>query len=122
VVARLECPETGTFCAVNLEKAPNSLGRATTWKIVSSLSGLLGALVARKLMRTAWGAARGDGSDGPILDPADRRFSWRDATLWAITAGIGLGIARLVSARIAVAGWEAATGTVPPGVEQPAGL
>jgi hypothetical protein len=75
------------------------------------MSGLLGALVARKLLRTAWAAASRDGSEGPILDPADRRFSWKDATLWAVTAGIG--------ARLAVAGWEAATGTLPPGVEEP---
>jgi hypothetical protein len=104
---------------VNLNKAPDTLGRQTTWKIVSSLSGLLGALVARKLLRTAWAAASGHGEDSPILDPADRRFSWKDATVWAVTAGIGLGIARLISARVAVAGWEAATGTLPPGVEQP---
>jgi hypothetical protein len=104
---------------VNLRKEPDSLGRQTTWKIVSTMSGLLGALVARKLLRTAWAAASRDGSEGPILDPADRRFSWKDATLWAVTAGIGLGIARLISARLAVAGWEAATGTLPPGVEEP---
>jgi hypothetical protein len=107
---------------VNLHKEPDSLGRETTWKIVSGVSGLLGALVARKLLRTAWAAASHDGSDGPILDPADRRFSWKDATLWAVTAGIGLGIAKLISARLAVVGWEAATGTLPPGVEEPADI
>lgn len=110
----------GTFCAVNLKKAPDTLGRQTTWRIVSTVSGLLGALVARKLMRAVWSAVSDSSEDGPILDPADRRFSWREATLWAVTAGIGLGIARLISARVAVAGWEAATGTLPPGVEQPA--
>ena len=104
---------------MKLRKVPDTLGRETTWKVVSGVTGLLGALVARKLLRTAWAAASPDGSEGPVLDPADRRFSWKDATLWAVTAGIGLGIAKLISARLAVAGWEAATGTLPPGVEEP---
>lgn len=104
---------------MNLKNAPDSLGRETTWKIVSTLSGMVGALIAREILRNVWAMASSNGEKGPILDPADRRFSWKDATLWAVTAGIGLGIARLISARVAVAGWEAATGTLPPGVEQP---
>jgi hypothetical protein len=104
---------------VNLRKVPDTLGRETSWKIVSAVSGMLGALIARKVLRAVWAAASSDGSDSPVLDPADRRYSWKDATLWAVTAGIGLGIAKLISARIAVAGWEAATGTLPPGVEAP---
>jgi hypothetical protein len=105
---------------VNPKKAPDSLGRETTWKVVSALSGMVGALVARKLVRTVWAAVSSDGEGEPVLDPADRRFSWKDATVWVVTAGIGIGVARLISARLAVAGWEAATGTLPPGVEQPA--
>lgn len=104
---------------MKLRKVPDTIGRETTWKIVSSLSGMLGALIARKLLKVAWEAVRGDGRPGPVLDPADRRFSWKDAFLWALAAGVGLSIARLISARLAVVGWEAATGTLPPGVEDP---
>jgi hypothetical protein len=40
--------------------------------------------------------------------------------VWAAAAGIGLGIAKVVSARVARIGWETATGTLPPGfVEEP---
>jgi hypothetical protein len=40
--------------------------------------------------------------------------------LWAAAAGIGLGIAKMMSARLAAIGWEVATGTLPPGVvEEP---
>ena len=80
---------------------------------------MLAALIARKILRTMWAAASHDGVEGPILDPADRRYSWRDATLWAVTAGIGLGIAKVISTPAAVVGWEAATGTLPPGIEEP---
>jgi hypothetical protein len=107
---------------VNLRTVPDTLGRETSWKIISAVSGMLGALIARKVLRTVWAAASSDGADGPILDPADRRYSWKDATLWAVTAGIGLGIAKLISARLAVVGWEAATGTPPPGVEEPVAI
>jgi hypothetical protein len=110
----------GTFTGVKLREVPDTVGRRVGWKIVSTACGLLGALVARRLVRTAWAAVTGESEEGPILDPADRRFKWRDAVLWAATVSVGLGIAKVVSARIAVAGWEVATGTLPPGVEEPA--
>ena len=104
---------------MKLRPARDTVGRETLWKIVSTVSAMVGALIARKLLEVGWNAVRKDGTSKPILDPADRRFSRKDAVLWAVTAGIGLGIARIVSARLAVIGWEAATGTLPPGVEEP---
>jgi hypothetical protein len=104
---------------VKLRQAPDTFGRQTTWKVVSALSGMLGALITRTLLRKIWDAVRADDEGGPVLDPADRRFSWKNAVLWAATAGFALSLARLVSTRLAVAGWEAATGTLPPGVEEP---
>lgn len=110
----------GTFSLVKLRREPDTLKRQTAWKVISALSGLAAAFVTRKVLLAAWAAAgRGDENGVPVLDPADRRFSWKDALLWAATAGVGISIARLLSQRLAVAGWEAATGTVPPGVEQP---
>jgi hypothetical protein len=104
---------------VKLRDVPDTTGRKLGWKIVSTGAGLLGALIARKVVRAGWAAVTDEENEGPILDPADRRFNWKDAVLWAVTVGIGLGIAKIVSARIAVAGWEVATGTLPPGVEEP---
>ena len=104
---------------MKLREAPDTIGRETLWKVVSSLSGVAAALIARKVVRSLWAAFSRDGSDGPVLDPADRRFTWKTAVIWTATVGIGVSIARLVSARVAVAGWEAATGTLPPGVEEP---
>jgi len=91
------------------------------WKLVSTGIGLLGGLLARKLMRAGYQAFRKDSAVASPFDPTNARFSWPDAVLWAAAAGIGLGIAKVVSARIAVIGWETATGTLPPGVvEEPA--
>jgi len=104
---------------VKLRDVPDTRGRLLGWKVVSTLTGVVGALVARKAISAVWSAVSPDGEDGPVLDPADRRFTWRTAVLWTATVGVGVGIARLVSARVAVAGWEVATGTLPPGVEEP---
>jgi hypothetical protein len=103
-----------------MRREPDTTGRERMWKLVSTVTGMLAAMLAQKLMRTIYRAIRKDNTS-VRLDPANTRFSWPDALLWASAAGIGLGIARVVSARVAVIGWEAATGTLPPGVvEDPA--
>ncbi len=51
-----------------------------------------------------------------MFDPTSAEFSWPDVVAWAAAAGVGLGVAKVVSARVAAIGWEAATGTLPPGV------
>ncbi len=71
-------------------------------------------------MRTLYRAIRKDTDPVTPFDPTKAGFSWPDALLWAATAGIALGIAKTISARLATVGWVAATGTLPPGVvEEP---
>ena len=99
----------------------NMISRELRWKLVSVSTGMLGAVIARKLIRATYRAVRKDTAPATPFDLTSRNFSWPDALLWAAAAGIGLGIAKVVSARIAVFEWEAATGTLPPGmVEEPA--
>jgi Protein of unknown function (DUF4235) len=93
-------------------------GRERMWKLVSTSTGMLVGLLARKLMRAGYTAVRKDAAADSPFDPTKARFSWLDALVWAAAAGIGLGIAKVVSARVAVFGWEAATGTVPPGIAE----
>ena len=91
------------------------------WKLVSLITGMLGGLLARKLIRATYQIVRKDTAPATPFDPTLPEFSWPDALLWAAAAGIGLGIAKVVSARVAAFGWETATGTLPPGiVEEPA--
>ena len=102
-------------------QVPETIGRERMWKLVSTITGMLCGLLARKVMRKGYEAIRKDAAAASPFDPTTARFSWPDALLWAGAAGIGLGIAKVVSARVAVFGWESATGTVPPGVaEEPA--
>ena len=92
-------------------------GRERTWKGVSYLSGVLGAMVAKKLMQAGYRAVRHDTDPASPFDPTDARFSWPDAVLWAAAAGIGLGVAQVVSTRVAAMGWKAATGDRPPAAD-----
>ena len=97
------------------------IGRERMWKLVSTITGMLGGLLARKLIRATYQAIRKDAAPSTPFDPTDPRFSWPDALLWAATAGIGLAIAKMMSARLTAIGWKAVTGTLPPGeVDEPA--
>ena len=103
-------------CGHDHPTAPDMISRERMWKLVSTGTGMLCGLIARKLMRAGYTAIRKDAAAPSPFDPTKPRFSWPDALLWAAAAGIGLGAAKVVSARVAIFGWEAATGTVPPGV------
>ena len=94
-------------------------GRETAWKGVSYLSGVVGAMLAKKLMRAGYRAVRKNTDPASPFYPTDARFSLLDAVLWAIAAGIGLGLARVVSTRVAAIGWKAATGQSPPVAVEP---
>ncbi|MGO8826450.1 MAG: DUF4235 domain-containing protein [Acidimicrobiales bacterium] len=105
---------------MSMGRAPDTIGRERMWKLVSTITGMLGGLLARKLIRATYQAIRKDTAPATPFDPTNPRFSWPDALLWAAAAGIGLAIAKMMSARLAAMGWEAATGTLPPGVvEEP---
>lgn len=84
------------------------------WKLVSTLSGVAGAVVTRKVLEGLW-PVREDGV-APPFNPADRRVAWSTSLQWAVAAGIGAGITRLLGQRLAAAGWERATGAPPPGI------
>lgn len=94
--------------------AESSHRRHLMWKAVSTASALAGATLTRQLLQAVW--PRAEQLPGPPYNPADRRIPWSTALQWAIGAGVGAGIARLISERVAAAGWEKATGTAPPGL------
>ncbi len=84
---------------------------------MSTLAAVLGTLATRKVLLVVWNAVRGPDAPEPPLNPADRSVSWPDALAWAVAAGVGAGIGRLVGQRLAAEAWEVATGDTPPGIE-----
>jgi len=96
------------------------IGPERMWKLESWISGALGAFAAQVLIRAIYRMIRKDKAPSAVFDPANSRFSWPDAAVWAVAGGLGLAIAKMASARVAAIGWELATGTLPPGAEEQA--
>jgi hypothetical protein len=87
------------------------------WRATGGLSGLLAAALTRKALTALWRARK---HDDPPANPASPQTSWTEAVTWAAATGVALGVARLVALRGAAAGWQRATGALPPGLEDPA--
>lgn len=85
------------------------------WKIVGAGAGVAAAMVTRKVLTAAW---RGAKHDDPPANPAAPGTSWPEGLAWAASTGVALGVARLVAQRGAAAGWQKATGHLPPGLEE----
>ena len=94
------------------------IGRERIWKLESWMTGAVGAFVAQVLIRAIYRTVRKDKDPSAVFDPNMSRFSWPDAAVWALAGGVGLAMAKIVSARVAAIGWEVATGTRPPGAEE----
>lgn len=88
--------------------------RERTWKLVSTGAGVLAGLAVRRALTSAWTRTTGDDPPG---NPAAPSQGWTTALAWAAATGAGIGMARLVAARLAAAAWEAATDEAPPGLE-----
>lgn len=94
----------------------NDRSQKLAWKALSTGSAIVGSVVTRRVLQAVWTSV-GSSDREPPLNPADRRIDWTTAVEWAVAAGVGAGIGRLVSQRLAAAGWEAAKGSPPPGIK-----
>jgi len=97
------------------------IGRERLWKVESMAVGMMGATIATGVARRVFVTVRKDKAPDSIFDPTSSRFSWPDVVAWAAAAGVGLGVAKVFSARVAAIGWKLATGTPPPGTDEPPG-
>lgn len=85
------------------------------WKAVGAGAGLAAAALTRNLLVSSWQRMR---SSEPPANPASPRTGWGEAIAWTVATGVAIGVARLVAARGAAAGWRRATGELPPGLEE----
>jgi hypothetical protein len=85
------------------------------WKVAAAGTAIVAGLTTRKLMDTAWRAAR---KHDPPRHPEAPGVGWAGAIAWTVATGVGVAVARLVAERGAVAGWRRATGKLPPGVAE----
>lgn len=85
------------------------------WKLVGTGSGVIAASQARKLVAGVWRKAR---KVEPPVNPGAPSVSWGEALTWAVASGVGVGVGRMVAARLAAGAWQKATGKLPPGLEE----
>jgi hypothetical protein len=87
------------------------------WKLESAAIAVVTGFLAQELIKLVYRVVRRDKTRDTPFDPRNARFSWLNALAWATAAGLGLGVARVLSNRVAALGWELATGTPPPADE-----
>lgn len=85
------------------------------WKAVGMSAGVAAAALTRNALISMW---RRSGRSDPPANPASPGTEWGEALAWAALTGLAIGVARLLAARGAAAGWQRATGELPPGLEE----
>lgn len=86
----------------------------TVWKLAATGAAVVAGVAVRNLLMSAW---RGIAKNDPPNNPADPATSWGEAILWTAVTGLAVGVARMVASRGAAAGWQKATGSLPPGLQ-----
>ncbi len=86
----------------------------TAWKAAGLGAAVIAGFTARKVLMAGWRAWK---KTDPPANPASRSTTWGEALSWALASGVAMAVARLVAMRGAAAGWEKATGALPPGLE-----
>jgi len=81
------------------------------WKALTIGLGAAVGFGTQRLLEVFWKALRGS---TPPKVAADRTSAYPDAIGWAVAAGIGVGVARLLAIRTAAGLWEAAVHEPPP--------
>ena len=77
---------------------PKGEAPAWIWKVAASGAGILGGLVARKLLDRV---RRKVSSKGHVpLNPGDERMTWSYALAWAGVVGVTAAVGRLLAQRV----------------------
>ena len=80
------------------------------WTAVGLASAVVGGLAVRNLIKAGWLAYY---DEHPPLNPAAPDTSWRQAILFTGVMGAGVGVARMLSRRIAAGAWNKTYGDYP---------
>jgi hypothetical protein len=88
------------------------------YKVLAALGATAGGAMARKLLDRGWRSATGK---EPPENPEHPDVRWTEAVSWAAGSAAVVAIARLVAKRRVAATWRRASGSLPPGLDEPAG-
>lgn len=84
------------------------------WRLYATLSGLLAAILTRKVVSLVWRRAVGR---QPPRQPQSPETAGVEAFGWMALTGVAVEGARLLAARRAAQSWRGHTGHLPPGLE-----
>jgi hypothetical protein len=85
------------------------------WKALVVGTALIAGIGTQKGLTAAW---KGIQKSDPPTNPASPRTGWGEAVAWTVATAVSVAVAKVVAARGAAAGWEKATGHLPPGLER----
>jgi Protein of unknown function (DUF4235) len=88
---------------------------ALVWKVLGTGTAVGAAVVAKKVVTSAWIAAMGK---EPPVNPEDPEVSWPEAVGWAVASGAIIGVARLLATRKAAAYYTKSAGHPPKNLEK----
>jgi hypothetical protein len=85
------------------------------WKLAMLGSAAVAVFGTQKALTMVWKKVQ---KADPPTNPANPSTGWGEAIGWTVASAIGAAVAKLVAARAAAAGWEKATGELPPNLER----
>lgn len=86
----------------------------TVWKLAATGAAVVAGIAVRSVLMSLWKSVA---KTEPPNNPADPATNWGEAIAWTAATGLAVGVARMVASRGAAAGWQKATGTLPPGLQ-----
>jgi hypothetical protein len=81
------------------------------WAVVATGAGYLSARALDSASRHGWKSLTGT---EPPAHPESPATPWREALIWTVSTSLALGLGRLLTQRLAAAGWERLVGEPPP--------
>jgi len=90
-------------------------GGGKLWSVLSLVSALGAAAVAKKALDTGWKAATGK---RPPANPADPDVQMAEAVAWAIVSGTFIALARMLAQRRAATYYLKSAGHLPPQLQK----
>jgi len=93
-------------------KNPGKLG----YKIFAGIGTAFGTAVARRALTIGWKQATGK---EPPTNPEHPDVRWAEAASWVVASAAVVAAAKLMAQRRVAATWRRASGTLPPGLDEP---
>jgi hypothetical protein len=108
--------DKGTDRTAASDQDPDSKPGKLGYKLFAGLGAAVGTRVARKALTSGWTKATGK---EPPTNPEHPDVRWGEAVSWVIASTAAVATAKLIAQRRVAATWRRASGTLPPGLDEP---